>query len=196
MPFFSVGNHSGNGYFAACASCCGDGNERRQLSQHAQKPFHLVDRTVRVGNARAHRFGAIHGGTPAKCNQAAALFLFIKRTRLFHIFYRWVGACAIIHRAANVVFRQAGLQARCDARGAKALVGDKQSRTNAQPAQQGGNFIEVCKALRLPVRQNRQRQMEAELINTAKCPIQHIHKRGSPSLLSARRFSEICSNTS
>ena len=30
--------------------------------------------------------------------------------------------------------------------------------------------------------------MEAELINTAKCPIQHIHKRGSPSLLSAQVF--------
>ena len=175
-----IGDHSGQGGFAARARSGGNSDQQRRFAQDLQQAAHGLHCLLWTGDACAGGFGAVHGAAAAESDHGLRAALQIQCAALFHVVHSGVGHYAVVNCTGDSRLRKGFFQFLCKAQGAQRSVGDEQCTADVLPLQQGGDIRHCRQQFRLPVWQEGQRQAEADLIAAAEKPGKRIHKKTPP----------------
>ena len=172
-----IGDHSGQGGFAARARSGGNSDQQRRFAQDLQQAAHGLHCLLWTGDACAGGFSAVHGAAAAESDHGLRAALQIQCAALFHVVHSGVGHYAVVNCTGDSRLRKGFFQFLCKAQGAQWSVGDEQYTADVLPLQQGGDIRHCRQQFRLPVWQEGQRQAEADLIAAAEKPGKRIHKK-------------------
>lgn len=112
VVFVAVGNHGGQGDFAARARGGGNGDNRGRCLEHAQNALHARERLVRVCDARAYGFGAVHRRAAANRDNRSALALVVELKSFFNLVNGGVGLGFVVYGVIHARVAQRRLERR------------------------------------------------------------------------------------